>query len=277
MVSYKAKRTLSGIAVHAVLIAACMTVLLPLIWILRTSFAHRVIAYKIPPEWFFSPTWENYLIIFKNHPFHLFFVNSLSVALGSTLLCLLIGAPAAYSFSRFRTGGNSVRVSVLTTQMLPAITLVIPFFLMFRWVGLYNTRIGLIITYITFNIPFVIWILIGFFDGIPRELDESAMIDGCTRFSSFLRVIVPISVPGMLSAGVFSFVLSWNEFLFALILTGKKSKTLPVAVAGLITQQGTEIGAVCAATMLIIVPMILLYFGFRSFLIKGMIAGAIKE
>jgi multiple sugar transport system permease protein len=277
MVSYKAKRTLSGIAVHAVLIAACMTVLLPLIWILRTSFAHRVIAYKIPPEWFFSPTWENYLIIFKNHPFQLFFANSLSVALGSTLLCLLIGAPAAYSFSRFRTGGNSVRVSVLTTQMLPAITLVIPFFLMFRWVGLYNTRIGLIITYITFNIPFVIWILIGFFDGIPRELDESAMIDGCTRFSSFLRVIVPISVPGMLSAGVFSFVLSWNEFLFALILTGKKSKTLPVAVAGLITQQGTEIGAVCAATMLIIVPMILLYFGFRSFLIKGMIAGAIKE
>ena len=237
----------------------------------------RVIAYRIPPEWFFKPTWDNYIMIFKNHPFHLFFANSLIVALASTLLCLMIGAPAAYSFSRFRTGGNSVRVSILTTQMLPVITLVIPFFLIFRWAGLYNTRTGLALTYITFNIPFVIWILIGFFEGIPRDLDESAMIDGCTRFSSFLRVIVPISLPGMLSAGVFTFVLSWNEFLFALILTGKKSKTLPVAVAALITQQGTEIGAVCAATMLIIVPMILLYFGFRSFLLKGMIAGAVKE
>lgn len=277
MVSYGTRRTISTIAVHGILITACLGVLFPLIWILRTSFAHRVIAYRIPPEWFFQPTWDNYVMIFKNHPFHLFFANSLIVALVSTLVCLIIGAPAAYSFSRFRTGGNAVRVSVLTTQMLPAITLVIPFFLMFRWVGLHNTRTGLALTYITFNIPFIIWILIGFFEGIPRELDESAMIDGCTRFSSFVRVIVPISLPGMLSAGVFSFVLCWNEFLFALILTGKKSKTLPVAVSALITQQGTEIGAVCAATMLIIVPMILLYFGFRRFLIKGMVAGAVKE
>src|SRR3989304_5072019 len=102
-------------------------------------------------------------------------------------------------------------------------------------IGLYNTRIGLVITYITFNIPFVVWILISFFQGIPKELEESAMVDGCNRFSAFMRVIVPISLPGMLSAGVFSFVLSWNEFLFALILTGNRSKTLPVAVSGLVT------------------------------------------
>jgi multiple sugar transport system permease protein len=121
------------------------------------------------------------------------------------------------------------------------------------------------------------WILIGFFQGIPRELDDSALVDGCTRFSAFVKVILPISLPGMLSAGVFSFVLSWNEFLFALILTGKNSKTLPVAVSGLITQQGTQIGAVSAAAMVIILPMILLYFGFRTFLIKGIVAGAVKE
>jgi len=154
---------------------------------------------------------------------------------------------------------------------------VIPFFLIFKSIGLYNTRIGVIITYITFNIPFVVWILIGFFQGVPRELDESALVDGCTRFTAFVRIIVPVSLPGMLSAGVFTFVLSWNEFLFALILTGKNTKTLPVAVAGLITQQGVQIGAVSAATMLIILPMILLYFGLRTFLIKGIVAGAIKE
>lgn len=277
MISYKALNRTTKISMHTVLIIASLTILLPFLWILRTSFAHRVIAYRIPPEWFFAPTLDNYYMIFQNHPFHLFFLNSLIVALISTAVCLVIGAPAAYSFARFRTGGNSVRVGILTTQMLPAITLVIPFFLIFNGVGLYNTISGLAISYITFNIPFVVWILIGFFESLPKELDESAMIDGCTRLGSFLRITIPISLPGMLSAGVFCFVLSWNEFLFALILTGKASKTLPVAVAALITQQGTEIGAVCAATILIVTPMILLYFCFRTFLIKGMIAGAVKE
>ncbi|MBD3307181.1 ABC transporter permease subunit [candidate division KSB3 bacterium] len=272
---FKKKLTLVGL--HAILLFGCVIVLFPLLWILRTSFAHRVIAYQIPPQWIFTPTFANYVTIFREEPFHLYFANSLIVALASTLVCLLIGAPAAFSYSRFRTGGNALRVSMLATQMLPAITLVIPFFLIFKSIGLYNTRTGLVLTYITFNMPFIMWIMISFFQGIPRELDDSAQVDGCTRFSAFLRVIVPISLPGMLSAGVFSFVLSWNEFLFALILTGKNSKTLPVAVSGLITQQGTQIGAVCAAVVVIILPMILLYFGFRTFLIKGIVAGAVKE
>lgn len=271
------KRRLSLICMHTILIIACLAILFPLLWTLRTSFAHRVVAYQIPPKWFFRPTFDNYLVIFKEEPFQLFFGNSLIVASASTLVCLIIGAPAAFSYSRFRTGGNALRVSILATQMLPAITLVIPFFLILKSIGLYNTRTGLVITYVTFNIPFIVWIMIGFFQGIPRELDDSAMVDGCTRFSAFMRIILPISLPGMLSAGVFSFVLSWNEFLFALILTGKNSKTLPVAVSGLITQQGTQIGAVSAAVMLIILPMILLYFGFRTFLIKGIVAGAVKE
>ena len=275
--TYRTKKKLTQLALHLVLILACLVVILPLLWIFRTSLAYRVIAYRIPPEWFFTPTLDNYRIIFKEEPFHLYFLNSMVVASLSTLICLAIGAPAAFSYSRFRTGGDSLRVSMLATQMLPAITLVIPFFLIYRMIGLYNTRIGLVITYITFNIPFIVWILIGFFEGIPRELDESAMVDGCTRFSAFTKIILPISLPGMLSAGIFSFVLSWNEFLFALILTGKRSKTLPVAVSGLITQQGTQIGAVSAAIVLIIMPMILLYFGLRTFLIQGMIAGAVKE
>jgi multiple sugar transport system permease protein len=275
--TYRTKKKLTLIVLHIVLVLACLVVVLPLLWIFRTSLAYRVIAYKIPPQWLFTPTLDNYRIIFKEEPFHLYFLNSMAVASLSTLVCLAIGAPAAFSYSRFRTGGDSLRVSMLATQMLPAITLVIPFFLIYKMIGLYNTRIGLVITYITFNIPFIVWILIGFFEGIPRELDESAMVDGCTRFSAFTRIIVPLSLPGMLSAGIFSFVLSWNEFLFALILTGKRTKTLPVAVSGLITQQGTQIGAVSAAIVLIILPMILLYFGLRTFLIQGMVAGAVKE
>lgn len=277
MFSYKIKKRLRLVFFHAILIIACLIILFPLLWTLRTSFAFKVIAYKIPPKWIFKPTLENYNIIFNRHPFPLFFANSLIVAFATTLVCLFIGAPAAYSYSRFRTGGNTLRVSMLATQMLPAITLVIPFFLILKSVGLYNTRLSLVITYVTFNIPFVVWILIGFFQGVPRELDESALVDGCTRFTAFIRIIIPISLPGLLSAGVFSFVLSWNEFLFALILTGKKTKTLPVAISGLITQQGIQIGAISAATIIIILPMILLYFGLRTFLIKGMVAGAVKE
>jgi len=276
MLNYRLKKRIALILINMVLILACIAILFPLVWTLRTSFAYRVLAYKIPPKWFFIPTLENYATIFKDHPFPRFFINSFVVATTSTLVCLILGAPAAFSYSRFRTGGDALRVSMLTTQMLPAITLVIPFFLIFNAVGLYNTRTGLVITYITFNIPFVVWILISFFESVPRELEESAMVDGCSRFSAFLRIIVPISLPGMLSAGVFCFVLSWNEFLFALILTGMKSKTLPVAVSSLVTQQGTQIGAVSAATMLIILPMVVLYFGLRSFLIKGMVAGALK-
>ena len=277
MINYRFNKKLRLFFIHATLTAACLIVVLPLLWILRTSLVHRVLAYQIPPRWFFKPTLDNYAVIFKEEPFGLFFANSLIVAIASTILCLVIGAPAAFSYSRFRTGGNTLMLGMLATQMLPAITLVIPFFLIYKTIGLYNTRIGLLITYITFNIPFIVWIMISFFQTIPRELDESAMVDGCNRFTAFLRVILPISLPGMLSAGVFSFVLSWNEFLFALILTGKKSKTLPVAVSGLITQQGTQIGAVSAAIVLIILPMVILYFGFRTFLIKGLVAGAVKE
>jgi len=260
MINYRLKKRVSLSLAHLILIIECLIVILPILWIFRTSLVHRVLAYRIPPKWIFIPTLENYRVIFKEEPFKLFFANSIIVAVSSTLICLAVGAPAAFSYSRFKTGGNALVIGILATQMLPPITLVIPFFLVYKTIGLYNTRIGLIITYITFNIPFIIWILIGFFQGIPRELDESAMVDGCNRFTAFIRVILPISLPGILSAGVFSFVLSWNEFLFALILTGKRSKTLPVA-----------------AVILIILPMVILYFCLRTFLIKGLVAGAVKE
>jgi multiple sugar transport system permease protein len=262
--------------VHAALILASLIILFPLLWTLRTSLVHRVMAYTVPPPLVFTPTLDNYRTIFQEEPFLLFFLNSLVVATLSTLLCLVVGAPAAYSYARFRTGGNLLRLGMLGTQMLPAVILVIPFFLIYNFIGLFNTRLGLILAYVTFNIPFVVWILIGFFQTIPRELEESAIVDGCTPFSAFRRVILPVTLPGLLSAGIYSFVLSWNEFLFALILTGKESRTLPVAVSGLITQQGVQIGAVSAAIVVILVPMVLLYFGLRTFLIKGMVAGALK-
>ena len=276
-VNYRLRKRLTSVLVHLVLILASLAILLPLLWTVRTSLVHKVLAYTVPPPLLFKPTLDNYLTIFMEVPFQLFFLNSLIVALAATGLCLVIGAPAAYSYARFGTGGNVLRLGMLGTQMLPAVILVIPFFLIYNFLGLFNTRVGLVLAYVTFNIAFVIWILIGFFQTIPRELEESAIVDGCSPLGAFLRIIVPVTLPGLLSAGIYSFVLCWNEFLFALILTGKEAKTLPVAVAGLITQQGVQIGAVSAAIVVILIPMVLLYFGLRSFLIKGMVAGAVKE
>ncbi len=270
------KQRLTSIAVHLILIIASLIILLPLLWTLRTSFVHKVLAYTSPPPLLFTPTLDNYVTIFQEEPFLLFFTNSLVVALLSTFACLVIGAPAAYSYARFGTGGNALLLGMLGTQMLPAVILVIPFFLIYNAINLFNTRVGLVIAYVTFNIPFVVWILIGFFQTIPRELEESAIVDGCTPFVAFVRIIIPVTLPGLLSAGIYAFVLSWNEFIFALILTGKETKTLPVAISGLMTQQGVQIGAVSAAIVIIMVPMILLYFGLRKFLIRGMVAGAVK-
>lgn len=262
--------------VHSILIVACLCILLPLIWVIRTSLVQKVVAYQIPPEWLALPSLENYVHIFTEKAFHLYFFNSFYIAVLTSLVSLVIGSLAAYSFSRFRTGGDLVRVGILSTQMLPVVTLVIPFFLLARVTNLLHTRTLMVVVYLTISLPFVIWILIGFFQGIPRELEESAMIDGCSRMTAFVRVIVPISLPGVLSAGLFSFVLVWNEFIFALILTGTGSRTLPVALSALLTQRGLLVGPLCAGIVLIMVPMVGLYFFMKNFLARGLTLGALK-
>ncbi|MGE3873252.1 MAG: carbohydrate ABC transporter permease [Parvibaculaceae bacterium] len=263
-------------AAHAVLSLASAVILLPLLWVLRTSFADKVVAYKIPPDLFFAPTLDNYREILLRFNFASFFVNSLLVALATTAIAIAIGASAAYVIERFRAGGPVAPIAILATQMMPPIVLVIPFFLIFKEMALTDTHAGLIISYLTFNLPYVVWILVSFFKRVPRELDEAGLIDGCTVFGVFLRIVLPSALPGIGAAAVLSFVLCWNEFLFALMLTGKNSQTLPVAISSLVTQQGTAIGAVCAATMLAITPMVILYFAIRHLLIAGLSLGAVK-
>lgn len=261
---------------HAILIVASLVVLLPILWVARTSLANRLIAYRIPPEWVFTPTLQNYRIIFSQHPFQLYFVNSLVVAAVASFIALAIGSLAAYSIARFRTGDPALRLSMLSTQMLPPISLVIPIFLIARMAHLWDSRAGLIVAYLSFNLPYTIWILIGFFQSIPEELEEAAMIDGCSRLEALWRVVVPVSLPGLLAAGIFNFILNWNEFLFALILTGRTTRTLPVAIASLWTQQGVQIGAVSAATVLVIVPVVGLTFIIQKSLVRNLTFGSIR-
>lgn len=255
---------------------AALVVLLPILWVIRTSLANRLIAYKIPPVWVFTPTLENYRLIFEKYPFQQYFANSLVVSTAASLVALVVGSLAAYSIARFRTGDPVLRLSMLSTQMLPPITLVIPIFLLSRLVHLWDSRTGLVIAYLSFNLPYTVWILIGFFQSIPIDLEEAAMIDGCSRLQAFWRVVAPIAAPGLLAAGIFNFILNWNEFLFALILTGRTTRTLPVAVSGLWTQQGVQIGAVSAATVLVIIPVVVLTLIIQKSLVRNLTFGAIK-
>ncbi len=269
-------RVLSSLISHLILIIASLTVLLPILWVLRTSLVTRYIAYKIPPVWLPPLTLENYRRIFEMYPFQDYFVNSTVVSAASTALALVLGSLAAYSFARFRTGGNLLRVSILSTQMLPAITLVIPFFLLARLTRLWDTHLVLVLAYLSFNLPYTIWTLVGFFQSIPVEMEESALIDGCSRFQAFVKIVVPVSLPGLLAAGVLNFILCWNEFMFALILTGRNARTMPVAISALWTQQGVLIGAVCAATILVITPVVIMTFFVQRFLVRSLTFGAVK-
>ena len=265
-----------NIVAHIVLIFFSFVILAPILWTIRTSFATDVIAYEIPPRWFFKPTLKNYVEIFVDNNFARHFKNSFLVAISSTLISIPLASFAGYAFAKYNTGGNKLKFIVIATQMLPPIVLVIPLFAIYMKLHLVNTLRGLTISYLAFNLPFLIWILMGFFEGIPKELEEAALIDGATRFQAFIKVIFPISAPGVMAAAVLSFIMCWNEFLFALVLTGADSATIPVALAALQTQRGVLIGKLSAGVVIAIAPIVILSLFIQKYLVRGLSFGAIK-
>lgn len=261
---------------HLVLIVFSFVILFPILWTIRTSFAPEVVAYEIPPRWFFKPTINNYIGVLKENNLIKYLLNSLIVSSVSTLISLPFAALAGYALAKYNTGGTTLKFVIISSQMLPPIVLVIPIFAMFLRLNLVNTRTGLTVSYLAFNLPFLIWIMMGFFESVPSELEEAALIDGANRLKTFFRIIVPVSAPGLLSAAILSFIMCWNEFLFALILTGAKESTLPVALAALQTQRGVLIGKLSAGVVLGVSPIVLMGFFIQKYLVKGLSFGALK-
>ncbi|MGM8365944.1 carbohydrate ABC transporter permease [Virgibacillus sp. W0181] len=273
----KRKKRIMDVFTYIALTIISLVFLLPLLWILRTSLIKKVEAYQIPPKWLVTPTLDNYLAVINDSTFFHNFTNSLGISLISTILSLIFGSLAAYGFVRLRQGGgDTLKISILGTQMLPPIVLVIPIFVLIKSVGLLDSWIALIATYMTFSLPYVIWLLLDFFESVPKELDEAAEIDGASKFKGFIKVVIPIAAPGIISAGVFSFIMAWNEFIFALVLTGTKSRTLPVAIANLNTHQGVMIAELSASVILIVLPVILLSMFIQKYLVSGMSFGSLK-
>jgi multiple sugar transport system permease protein len=268
-------RAVSTVVPHAILIAFCAAIFLPLLWLLRVALTSKLTAYKLPPEWA-ELRFDNFIEIFEKFDFGRAFLSSVIAAAGSTAISLPLATAMAYAFARFATGGMPLRLFVLASQMLPPVILMLPLYTLFQMAGLINSWSGIIIAHLTINIPFLAWMLVAFFQGEVEQLEQAARVDGATRFQAFLKIAVPVAAPGLLAAGLLAFILSWNEFLFALILTGKATNTLPVRLASFQTQRGVEIALVAAGTLVAIIPVLALLPFMRRYLIKGLSLGALK-
>ena len=269
------RRVVSALLPHIVLIVFCSIILVPLLWLLRVALTNKLQAYQIPPEWSI-PHIRNFVEIFTVHPFSDYFLNSVTVAIGATLVALPLAALMAYSFARYNTGGLPLRLVTLSSQMLPPVILVLPLFNLFLKTSLLNTLPGLIIAHVTISLPFLAWLLVSFFEGDIILLEQAARIDGATRLQAILHVTLPVAAPGMLAAGLLSFILSWNEFLFALILGGAQASTLPVGLSSFQTHRGVEIALLSAAAICAVLPVFFLLPFMRRHLIRGLSLGALK-
>jgi len=263
---------------YAVIAIVVIFFSIPVAWTIITSIKPVMLIPKMPPVWWFRPTFNHYISIFFEREMARSLWNSFSIATLSTICSLGVGIPAAFAFSRMKIPGKEhLAFYFLTSRMAPPISVILPLFLIFKSLGLLDTKIALIIAYMTFNFSFVIWMMRGFFDEIPQDLDESAMIEGCSRFGAFVRIVLPLTAPGLIASAIISFIFSWNEFLFALILTNIDAKTLPVAAAGFITDRMVLWGKLCAASVIIYLPVMAFALLLRGYLIRGMTLGAVKS
>ena len=252
-------------------------VLFPPFMLFLTSIKTNVDALRYPPVWLFKPVASNYREIFQLIPFGSYLVNSLVVALLSTFISLLVGSLAAYGLARFKfKRSKDLSFWILSIRMTPPIAAAIPIFLIMRTLRLLDTKAALILAYCTFNVPFAVWLLRSFFQEIPREIEESAMVDGCSPFGAFFRIALPLIAPGLAATGIFTFIFSWNEFLFALILTGTRAQTVPVSLTGFIRETGIMWSHMAAAGVLAMFPMVIFTALVQRNLVKGLTMGAIK-
>jgi multiple sugar transport system permease protein len=269
------KRTL----VAATLGLVVFLVLVPFLWTLATSFKPLSEVNAYPPQW----TSENmtvmpYVDMFFFLPFSTYAVNSLIVASSATVITLFTGSLAAFAFSRFQFAAKGVFLLVfLLSQMLPGASVIIPLFQLLNAMGLYDTHLGLILVHSAVLLPFVIWLLYGFFQAIPREVEDAALIDGCSRLSALRRIILPLALPGIGATALFAFLGSWNEFFFALILTSSDmTKTIPVGIGLFVGEYNDIWNQMAASAVLFSLPPLILYALMRKTFVKGISAGAVK-
>ena len=255
--------------------------LFPVLWMLSNSFKNGMAVFEMPPVWIVTdPVIDNYTKAFASRPYGNYILNSVIVGLLTTGLSVAIGTLAGYALARFRYPGNMkfhVSFWILSTRMIPPIVTILPLFIFFMFFDLIDTRASLVIAYTGFNLPFVVWMMKGYFQEIPRELEESAMVDGDTGFGAFWRIVVPLARPGLAATAIFTMILSWNELLFALILTDTKgAQTLPSAVAGRVGVLHIDWAEISAIGIVALLPLLIASFVVQRHLVRGLSFGAVR-
>jgi multiple sugar transport system permease protein len=259
----------------------------PILWLLTASLSTQAELYAIPIHWIpLHPTLKNYLdIIFPSQAtssvprtFAVALLNSVKIASAVTLISIIIGSLAAYALVRIPFKINrSIQLGIIATRMIPEVSLILPLFIIASSLSLINQPIVLIVTYLSFALPYAIWMMAAFFQSVPIELEEAARLDGCTRLGILFRVVMPISVPGLVSTAMFVFLLAWDEFFYALIFTSTlASKTAPVAIAEFVGRYAVNINGMMAGGIIAALPPVILAFIFQRYIISGLTAGAVK-
>jgi multiple sugar transport system permease protein len=276
--SSRRNRIVSTTLVYAGLIGLLAIFIMPLLWVLGLSLKTRAQIFATPPVLLWTPTFENYAKVLTQADFISSFTNSLTVTAASVALSLAIGVPASYAFARFRFfGSGTVFYTLLLMRMLPPVAILLPIFILFSRMGLANSRIGLIVAYTTFSLPLIVWIMRDFFEGLPKELEEAAYIDGASRMTTFLRVVLPLARPGIVTASILCLLLAWNDFVFAAILTNNATRTLPVLMATYAgAETGTDWGSMTASGVLVVIPVIIFSLLVQRHLVTGLSAGSVK-
>jgi multiple sugar transport system permease protein len=260
----------------------------PIYYIVITSFKPSSEVLSIPITFVpHEPTLQNYVEIFANRPFETYTINSLVVASTTTIICVTLGTLSGYTFSRYDFLGNkALLLSIVAARMIPPIALIVPFFQIMSnppLIGgltgsLYDTKIALVLTYTFFNLPFAVWIMKNYFDGVPRSLDEQAKVDGCSTWEAFVKIILPVAKPGIAATAILAFIFSWNEFVFALVLTSSEaSQTLPIAVSLFVADDFIDWAHLAAGGMIAALPGILFGLFFQRYIVSGLTQGAVKE
>ncbi len=273
--NYNLQKHHKKIGSHTTLLHFVVLTLIPIIWIIDIALSP---GNALGGEIGDSFTDEHFTKILEGESFWIWFRNSLIVSIGTSLLGLVIAIPAGYAFSRYKFTGRDVSMfAFLLVQMFPGIIIIVPYFLVMKTLGLLNSHLGLILAYCVTALPLCVWMLKGFFDTVPRELEEAATLDGCNQFQVFTKVVLPLSLPAVAVTALFSFLAAWNEFLLALTFnTSNDMYTLPVGLASLISSTGQAWGDFAAASILVSLPVALLFLFFQKFLIEGLSAGGVK-
>ena len=268
------KNLISRTVFYVTLAAVLLGFVFPFFWMIFGSLKPGVILQRMPPDWLYPPTLTNYRNVFVQTEFLFRTFNSFVLAASAVIAGMVLGLPAAHAIGRF--GRHKLGFIILMVRMIPGISFLVPWFIIYRTLGILDSYLGIVASHVVLTLPLIIWIMIGFFEDVPVEIEEAAIIDGCSKWQTFLRVALPLTRAGIAAAFILAYIFSWNHFLFALILSGPRTFTLPVTVFEFMTYEEIDFGGIYAAATLITAPIIVLVLIIQNHFVEGLTMGGLK-